>query len=95
VVNLAAPREKCYLQNRVTGFGEFSSIGWLFIMRSFFDDRCSQNYWANFFHGKNYVLYVTEIALGYILGDFFTNSSSHTATEPQQDKKTPRLNTIQ
>jgi hypothetical protein len=30
-----------------------------------------------FFHGQDYALTLTKNELGYILGDFFTNSSGH------------------
>jgi hypothetical protein len=33
--------------------------------------------WATFFHGKGYALILTNKELGYILGDFVTNSSDH------------------
>jgi hypothetical protein len=32
-----------------------------------------------FFHGKSVALILAEYGLGYILGDFFTNSSGHPA----------------
>jgi hypothetical protein len=36
---------------------------------------------ATFFHGTNTVLILAKYGLGYILGDFFTNSSGH----PEQE----------
>jgi hypothetical protein len=39
--------------------------------------RNSSHSWATFFLGKIYVLILTKNGLGYILGDFFTNSSGH------------------
>jgi hypothetical protein len=35
-----------------------------------------------FFHGTRYELILANNWLGYILGDFFKNSSSHPACEP-------------
>jgi hypothetical protein len=34
-----------------------------------------------FFYGKSYVLILTKNALGYILGESFTNSSGHPGVE--------------
>jgi hypothetical protein len=35
--------------------------------------------WAAFFHGFSYALILAQKWLGYILGDFFKNSSGHPA----------------
>jgi hypothetical protein len=34
-------------------------------------------FWGTFPHGKSYVLFLRKNGLGYMLGYFFTNSSSH------------------
>jgi hypothetical protein len=39
--------------------------------------RSSQIFRATIFSGKNYVLILTRNGLGYILGNFFKNSSGH------------------
>jgi hypothetical protein len=41
--------------------------------------NCSPNFWAIFSYDKSYELISTKIWLGYILGDFQTNSSGHPA----------------
>jgi hypothetical protein len=40
----------------------------------------SAKFLATFFHGTNTVLILAKYGLGYILGDFFTNSSGHPGT---------------
>jgi hypothetical protein len=42
--------------------------------------RSSAHFWATFFHGTSHVSILTKKMLGYILGDFFTNSSGHPGT---------------
>jgi hypothetical protein len=37
----------------------------------------SANFWATFFYGSNYALILPMNELGYILGNFFSNSSGH------------------
>jgi hypothetical protein len=47
------------------------------------------NYWASIFHDTRYVhtyLTFTKNELGYILGDFFTNSSGHPVTNVTIDR---------
>jgi hypothetical protein len=39
--------------------------------------RSSPKFCATFFPSVEYVLILTKYALGYIFGDFFTNSSGH------------------
>jgi hypothetical protein len=39
--------------------------------------KSSAHLWGTFSHGTSYVLILTKNGLGYILGDFFTNSSGH------------------
>jgi hypothetical protein len=41
--------------------------------------------WATFFQSKRCALITTKNGLGYILGDFFTNSSGH--TDPKRFSK--------
>jgi hypothetical protein len=41
--------------------------------------RCSPKFWATVFQSIYYALILTKFGLGYILGDFFTNSSGHHA----------------
>jgi hypothetical protein len=41
--------------------------------------RSSATFWATFFHGYSYVVIFTKTWFGYILGDFCTISSGHTA----------------
>jgi hypothetical protein len=42
--------------------------------------KCSPQFCAaTFFHGEGYALILTKNWLGYILGDFFENSSGHPA----------------
>jgi hypothetical protein len=38
---------------------------------------CSRHFWATFIHGSSYVLILQVNGLGYILGDFLSNSSGH------------------
>jgi hypothetical protein len=38
------------------------------------------HYFGSFFNEKSYVLILRKSELGYILGDFFTNSSGHSAS---------------
>jgi hypothetical protein len=64
----------------VTRLGEFLPIGRLFNLDSSFEKfRSSLNFWDNFVHGASYAMILTKNALGYILGDFFANSSGHPA----------------
>jgi hypothetical protein len=63
---------------RVTRLGEFSPIGQLFTLGSLLKNTKVAQFWATFSMEKSYVFILTKIALGYTLGDFFTNSSSHT-----------------
>jgi hypothetical protein len=49
--------------------------------------RESANYFATFFHRTKCVSILTEHALGYVLGDFFTNSSGHPARGRLRKKK--------
>jgi hypothetical protein len=63
---------KLWVTVRVTRLGEISPFG-----RCFENCKSSAKFLATFFHGTNTVLILAKYALGYILGDFFTNSSGH------------------
>jgi hypothetical protein len=56
----------------VTRFGDL-------LLWAIFYYRSSPNLGASFFRGKAPSSILTENRLGYILGDFFTNSSGHPA----------------
>jgi hypothetical protein len=75
---------RLYVESRVTRFGDFSPNGCLFrYFGQFLDnDRSILHIWANVFRG--WASISTKSVLGYILGDFFTNSSGH----PDSDKMT-------
>jgi hypothetical protein len=52
--------------------------GVIFNFRQWFENhRISAYLWATFFHPTSYVLILAKNWLGYIFGDFFTNSSGH------------------
>jgi hypothetical protein len=61
---------------RVTRSGEFSTL------RSFFENCSLPTFFdlRTFLRRRRYVLILANPGLGYILGDFFTNSSGHTAS---------------
>jgi hypothetical protein len=61
--------------------GEFSPIRHLFTLGSSSEnDKSSPNFGiCTFQEGKIDVLVLTKNGMGYILGDFFTNSSGHPA----------------
>jgi hypothetical protein len=67
----------------VTRLGNISPFEWLLSLRSSekIKEVHSHIFGRIFYHGNNYVLILTKTVLGYILGDFFTNSSGH----PEQD----------
>jgi hypothetical protein len=58
----------------MTKFGEFSPFGRLLTLRSYF--KYFPNFWVTYV-GTFSKLVLAEKNLGYILGDFFTNSSGH------------------
>jgi hypothetical protein len=61
---------------RVTRLGEFSPNGRLFTLGSILENCLkSPHFCASFYPGMNYVIVLTKIGLGYILGDFYTKSS--------------------
>jgi hypothetical protein len=60
----------------VTRLGEFSPFWVIIYFGQCFEDYMSAtNFWATFFHGASYVIILTKTWWGYILGDFFANSS--------------------
>jgi hypothetical protein len=64
--------------DRVTRFGEFSPIGQMFPAGSFLKvTALVHNYGQYFPLGKSYVLILTKIGLGCILGEFLINSLGH------------------
>jgi hypothetical protein len=55
-------------------------LGDLFSLGSFFKiTELAEIFDLLFFHGKSSVLSLTNNGLGYILGEFYTNSSGHHA----------------
>jgi hypothetical protein len=65
---------KVILANRVTRLSDCLQTLGSFIKIM---NISGQNLCATFFHGKSYVYILANYVLGYILGDFFTNSSGH------------------
>jgi hypothetical protein len=66
------------LLSKVTRFGYFSPIGWLFTLGSLFEKQnTGPNYWATYFHSKSCVFILTKPGLGCILGIF---SQTHPVT---------------
>jgi hypothetical protein len=72
--------------NKSVGFGQGDQIGrvfvyiyvrWLFTLAVFENYRSSTENLGHFFHRTSYVSILTRHGLGYILGDFFTNSTGH------------------
>jgi hypothetical protein len=55
--------------------GEVSTIG--SIVYGFLITEEVQFFWGYFFRGKSDALNLSKIVLGYILGDFLTNSTDH------------------
>jgi hypothetical protein len=65
----------------VTRLGAFSPIGPIFYSGRFFEkDKISPNFCATFSRDSSCVLILTQHGLGYILGEFFTNSSGQPAS---------------
>jgi hypothetical protein len=60
--------------NRMTRFGEFSPIGWLFTLGTFLQITKVFGY---FLKGLGHAFVSAKHGLGSILGDFFANSSGH------------------
>jgi hypothetical protein len=70
------------LLNRVTRLGEFSPNGWLFTLASFFENLLKHPTFLGYlFPRQGFCVDSDKNGLGYILGDFFTNSSGHPASE--------------
>jgi hypothetical protein len=65
------------IASSVTKLGEFSPIGRLFSLGIFFENYKRANILVYFFRGLNFELILAQNGLGYILGEFFTNSSGH------------------
>jgi hypothetical protein len=65
---------------------EFSPIGQLFTLGSFFNNRRSPNFWATFFHGKTYVLcnFGKKNSLATFWAIFKTISSGHPGPVSQE-----------
>jgi hypothetical protein len=57
---------------QIFGYWVFLSFG-----RIFENCRSKINIWATLFHDTRYILFLQKNGLGYILCDFFTNSSGH------------------
>jgi hypothetical protein len=61
-----------------TRFGEFSQIGRLFTLGSYFKQfRSSLQFWATLFHDYGCAVILTKSVLGYTLGDFPISSCGH------------------
>jgi hypothetical protein len=61
-------------------------MGRLLTLVYFIQKYRSSQIFGLFFHGKSYVLILTKSALGYILGDFFSNLSGHPVMAPMTEK---------
>jgi hypothetical protein len=66
----------------VTRLGEFKFFGDIFGVVFLKNPYVENIFRIPHFPGKSYVLIVTKNGLGYILGDFFTNSSGHPVRKP-------------
>jgi hypothetical protein len=61
-------------------------VYFLFPLGVFFENDKKDNFFCYFTHGNSYVSILIKHGLGYILGEFFTNSSGHPACdEPMAD----------
>jgi hypothetical protein len=65
---------------RVARLGDISHIGWLFTSGSFWIAEIAHVLGYFFPHWKLSVNFGQKNALGYILGEFFSNSSGHPAS---------------
>jgi hypothetical protein len=66
----------------VTGLGEFLQVGRIVSFGQFFlIAELARISFGNFFHSEIYVSLLKKTRLGDILGDFFTNSSGHPASD--------------
>jgi hypothetical protein len=58
--------------------GEFSSHWAIVYFEQFFVNcKSSPQFWATLSHSLGYALILAKNGLGYILGEFFSNSSGH------------------
>jgi hypothetical protein len=65
---------KGYNSSRVT----FRPLNDYLLFGSFFENyECSPTFWATSFHSMGYESILAQNGFGYILGDFFANSSGH------------------
>jgi hypothetical protein len=60
---------------RVTGLGEFSTVGRLLALGTFENYRSSTNFYVTYTHSNSNGLFVTKKSVGQHFGRFFTNSS--------------------
>jgi hypothetical protein len=63
-----------------TGLPDWANMGPLadcLLCSDFLKMKGVAHIWVTFFHGKGWALILTLNAMGYIFGDFFTNSHSH------------------
>jgi hypothetical protein len=63
--------------SRVTRLGGFSPIGWLFNSGSFWQLQKQPTFFDYFFSPLRLCISFDKNGLGYVLGDFFTNSTYH------------------
>jgi E3 ubiquitin-protein ligase DOA10 len=66
----------------VTRLGEYLPIERLFPLDSFLIITAMVQIFGYFFHVSGYVFILAKSRLGYILSDFFTNSSGHPVQSP-------------
>jgi hypothetical protein len=68
---------KMYSTDRVTRWGEFSPIGWLFTLGIFLKitELCSPYFWATFSRSWGYALILAKNCFGFVLSYFLKNSS--------------------
>jgi hypothetical protein len=69
----------------VARFGEFSPIERLF-EREVCNKSRKKQFWSTFLHVKTHVSILTNSGLGYLLGDFFTDSSGHPVSDEDEIK---------
>jgi hypothetical protein len=69
----------CSPVTRVTRLGEFSPKVWLLTLGSGLKITKAANFYGVLFPMVPVIINLTKNGLGYILGDFFTNSSGHPA----------------
>jgi hypothetical protein len=69
------------LASRVTGLAAFRTLGDCLLWSVFEKSQKWLKIFCHFFHGKLSILILTKNGLGYILGDFFANSSGHSVVK--------------